>query len=107
MREIVEIIARIAEIERRLAGMVRHGTVEQVDPARHRVRLAVAMGVGMAGMRAVAFASVTRTVNAEAPVPESYYGSANGWGRRCPADSSFPARTRPHRRPALQECQGR
>ncbi|WP_244521401.1 phage baseplate assembly protein V [Bauldia litoralis] len=39
VREIVEIIARVAELERRIAGMVRHGTVEEVDPARHRVRL--------------------------------------------------------------------
>lgn len=39
MREIVEIIARVAELERRFAGIVRHGTVEEVDPARHRVRL--------------------------------------------------------------------
>lgn len=39
MREIVEIIARIAETERRLAGMVRHGTVEEIDTGNHRVRL--------------------------------------------------------------------
>lgn len=39
MRELVEAVARLAELERRVAGMVRHGTVEQVDPAKGRVRL--------------------------------------------------------------------
>lgn len=39
MREIVELAARIAELERRISGMMRHGTVEEVDPARQRVRL--------------------------------------------------------------------
>ena len=39
MRELVEAVARVAELERRVAGMVRHGTVEQVDPQKQRVRL--------------------------------------------------------------------
>jgi len=39
MREIVELAARIAELERRFSGMMRHGTVEEVDASRHRVRL--------------------------------------------------------------------
>ena len=39
MREIVELAARIAELERRFSGMMRHGTVEEVDTSRHRVRL--------------------------------------------------------------------
>lgn len=39
MREIVELAARIAELERRFSGMMRHGTVEEVDSFRHRVRL--------------------------------------------------------------------
>jgi len=39
MREVVELAARIAELERRFSGVLRHGTVEEVDPARHRVRL--------------------------------------------------------------------
>ncbi|MBN9021024.1 MAG: phage baseplate assembly protein V [Rhizobiales bacterium] len=39
MREIVELAARIAELERRFSGMVRHGTVEEVDTSRHCVRL--------------------------------------------------------------------
>ena len=39
MREIVELAARIAELERRFSGMMRHGTVEKVDPGRHRIRL--------------------------------------------------------------------
>jgi hypothetical protein len=39
MREIVELAARIAELERRFSGMMRHGTVEVVDPGKHRIRL--------------------------------------------------------------------
>jgi len=39
MREIVELAARIAELERRFSGMMRHGPVEEVDTSRHRVRL--------------------------------------------------------------------
>ncbi len=39
MREIVELAARIAELERRFSGMMRHGTVEEVDPGSHRIRL--------------------------------------------------------------------
>ena len=39
MREIVELAARIAELERRFSGMMRHGTVEEVDQSKHRIRL--------------------------------------------------------------------
>ena len=39
MREIVELAARIAELERRFAGSIRHGTVAEVDPAKGRARL--------------------------------------------------------------------
>jgi len=39
VREIVELAARIAELERRFSGMMRHGTVEEVDTSRHHVRL--------------------------------------------------------------------
>lgn len=39
MREIVELAARIAELERRFSGMMRHGTVEEIDSGKHRVRL--------------------------------------------------------------------
>ena len=39
MREIAELAARIAELERRFSGMMRHGTVAEIDPTRHRVRL--------------------------------------------------------------------
>ena len=38
-QELVELVARVAELERRFAGMMRHGTVAEVDPARQRVRL--------------------------------------------------------------------
>lgn len=41
MREIVEIVSRLAELERRVATMVRHGTVEAVDPEKQRVRLRI------------------------------------------------------------------
>lgn len=39
MREIVELVARVAELERRVASMVRHGTVEAVDPSKQVVRV--------------------------------------------------------------------
>lgn len=39
MREVVEIVARVAELERRVTGMVRHGTVAEVDTSGHRVRI--------------------------------------------------------------------
>ena len=41
MRELVEIVRRVAELERRVASMVRHGTVEAVDTSngKHVVRL--------------------------------------------------------------------
>lgn len=38
-RELVELVARVAELERRFAGMMRHGTVAEVDPSRQRIRL--------------------------------------------------------------------
>lgn len=39
MREVVELAARIAELERRFSGVMRHGTVEEVDAGKQRVRL--------------------------------------------------------------------
>lgn len=39
MREVVELVARVAELERRVTGMIRHGTVAEVDPAKARVRI--------------------------------------------------------------------
>ena len=39
MREVVEIVARVAELERRVTGMVRQGTVAEVDTSGHRVRI--------------------------------------------------------------------
>jgi phage baseplate assembly protein gpV len=39
VREIVELVARVNELERRFASAFRHGTVEQVDPAKHLVRI--------------------------------------------------------------------
>ena len=39
MREIVELAARIAELERRVSGVMRHGTVEEIDAGRQRLRL--------------------------------------------------------------------
>jgi phage baseplate assembly protein V len=39
VRELVELASRVAELERRFSGVMRHGTVEEVDAARQRVRL--------------------------------------------------------------------
>ena len=39
IRELVELASRVAELERRFSGVMRHGTIEQVDPAKHLVRL--------------------------------------------------------------------
>jgi phage baseplate assembly protein gpV len=39
IRELVELASRIAELERRFSGTMRHGTVEEVDPGKQIVRL--------------------------------------------------------------------
>ncbi|MBY0400956.1 phage baseplate assembly protein V [Myxococcota bacterium] len=39
MRDLAEVLGRVAELERRVYGMVRHGTVAEVDPAQGLVRL--------------------------------------------------------------------
>ena len=39
IREIVELVARVTDLERRIAGVMRHGTVAVVDPGRQRMRL--------------------------------------------------------------------
>jgi len=39
MRGLVDLLARVADLERRIAGMVRHGAVAEVDPAAGTVRL--------------------------------------------------------------------
>ena len=39
MRELVELAARVADLERRFSGSMRHGTVEEVDPEKGLVRL--------------------------------------------------------------------
>jgi phage baseplate assembly protein gpV len=39
VRELVELASRVAELERRFSGAMRHGTIEEVDAARQRVRL--------------------------------------------------------------------
>ena len=39
VRELVELASRVAELERRFSGAMRHGTVEEIDAARQRVRL--------------------------------------------------------------------
>jgi hypothetical protein len=41
MRELAELVARVNELERRFASMLRHGTVEQVDPAKQLVRVRI------------------------------------------------------------------
>ena len=39
IREIVELVARVTDLERRVAGVMRHGTVAEVDAGRQRMRL--------------------------------------------------------------------
>lgn len=39
MREIAELVVRVVALEQRLAGMMRHGTVLEVDPAKGLARL--------------------------------------------------------------------
>lgn len=39
MRELVELASRVADLERRFSGVVRHGTVHEVDPKKQTVRL--------------------------------------------------------------------
>ena len=39
IRELVELAARITDMERRMASVMRHGTVAEVDAERQRVRL--------------------------------------------------------------------
>jgi phage baseplate assembly protein gpV len=39
IHELVELASRVAELERRFSGVMRHGTVEEVDPAKQIMRL--------------------------------------------------------------------
>jgi phage baseplate assembly protein gpV len=39
VRELVELASRVADLERRFSGVFRHGTVEEVDPAKQIVRV--------------------------------------------------------------------
>lgn len=39
IKEIVELVARVTDLERRVSGVMRHGTVDQVDPALQRMRI--------------------------------------------------------------------
>lgn len=39
IRELVELASRVAELERRESGIMRHGTVAQIDAQKHLVRL--------------------------------------------------------------------
>lgn len=39
MKQIAELAAKVADLERRFAGSMRHGTVASVDPAKQTVRL--------------------------------------------------------------------
>lgn len=43
---LVELFRRVADMERRQANMVRHGTVAEVDPAKGRMRLKIGEGAG-------------------------------------------------------------
>jgi phage baseplate assembly protein gpV len=39
MHELVELASRVADLERRFSGVVRHGTVDEVDPGKQIVRI--------------------------------------------------------------------
>jgi phage baseplate assembly protein gpV len=39
VRELVELASRVADLERRFSGVMRHGTVEEVDPGKQIVRV--------------------------------------------------------------------
>ncbi|SFK76672.1 phage baseplate assembly protein V [Shimia haliotis] len=49
IRELVELAARIAELERRFSGMMRHGTVAEVDTEAQRIRLDFGPAHGISG----------------------------------------------------------
>ena len=49
IRELVELAARIAELERRFSGMMRHGTVAEVDANTQRIRLDLGPAHGTSG----------------------------------------------------------
>jgi phage baseplate assembly protein gpV len=49
IREIVELVARVTDLERRVAGVMRHGTVAEVDPGRQRMRLDFGPAHGVQG----------------------------------------------------------
>ena len=49
IRELVELAARIAELERRFSGMMRHGTVAEVDTETQRIRLDFGPAHGTSG----------------------------------------------------------
>lgn len=44
MNSLAELVAKVAELERRMSGMVRHGTVHSVDPAKQTVRMVIGEG---------------------------------------------------------------
>lgn len=46
MRELAKLAARLAEIERRVYGQIRHGTVHSVDPAAGTMRLKLGAATG-------------------------------------------------------------
>lgn len=39
LRELIEVVARVSELERRFASMIRHGSVTEVDPKKHLARV--------------------------------------------------------------------
>lgn len=49
IHELVELVARIAELERRFSGMMRHGTVAEVDTNTQRIRLDFGPAHGISG----------------------------------------------------------
>lgn len=47
MREIVELASKVADLERRFSGMMRHGTVKEVDTAKQTVRIKLGVNPDM------------------------------------------------------------
>jgi len=39
IKELVELVSRVTDMERRMASVMRHGTVAEVDPGKQRVRI--------------------------------------------------------------------
>lgn len=64
MQELVEVLARLSDLERRVAGMARHGAVAEVNPVAATVRLDFGGGFLSA---AVPYAQIAGALKAHVP----------------------------------------